>query len=136
MKADVQIEGPRKRQHGEDQGKRVEDTGLKIAQEGRTTKIVRTPVGNVTVPKKLSEEVLRRIRPPVNVPKKESLVSEEHRIEKEEHQADRYPEREPIFESAQFHIQKDVHFYIIIITKGPGFSPGKSAPKVGSESHV
>ena len=74
MKADVKIERPWKRQGGEDQGRRVENTGLKVAEEWRATKIIRAPVGDGTVLQKLSEKVLCRIEPPVNVPKKESPV--------------------------------------------------------------
>jgi hypothetical protein len=74
MKADVKVKGPWKRQGGEDQGRRVEDTGLKVAEEWRATKIIWAPVGNETVLQKLSDKVLCRIEPPVNVPKKESPV--------------------------------------------------------------
>ena len=74
MKADLQIERPWKRQGGEDQGRRVEDSGLKVAEEWRAAKIIRAPVGDGTVLQDLREKMLRRIEPSVNVPKKESLV--------------------------------------------------------------
>jgi hypothetical protein len=44
MKADVKIERPWKGQGGEDQGGRIEDAGLQIAEEWRATKIIRAPV--------------------------------------------------------------------------------------------
>lgn len=74
MKADVQIERPWKRQGGKDQGRRVEDTGLKVAEEWRAAKIIWAPVGDGTVLQDLRQKMLCRIKPSVNVPKKESLI--------------------------------------------------------------
>ena len=86
MKAYVQIEGPRKRHGREDQRWEVEDTGLKVAEEWRAAEIIWAPVGNETVLQKLSEEVLCRIKPPMNVPKKEGVAGEKNRVKKEESQ--------------------------------------------------
>jgi len=49
MKTDVKIEGPRKGKEGEDQARRVEDTGLKVAEEGSAAKIVWAPVRDESV---------------------------------------------------------------------------------------
>lgn len=92
MQADVQIEGPRKGQEGEDQARRVEDSGLKVAEEWSAAKVIRAPVGNNPLLQGSGEEVLSRIKPSMNIPKKERVVGEKHRMKKEKHQKGRYSE--------------------------------------------
>lgn len=129
MQTDVHVEGQRKGQEGEEQAGRVEDTGLKVTEEGGAAEIIRAPVGDGVVLEGLSKKIFCRIKPPVNVTKKESLSRKKDRMEKKKNQPDRQTERHALFQNAQFHIQKDIYFDIIIITKVPGFSPGKTAPK-------
>ena len=89
MKADVKSEGPGRGQEGEDQARRVEDTGLKVTEECRAAKIIRAPVRDESVLQELGEEVFCRIKPPMNVPKKEGVVGEKDRVKKEKHQEGR-----------------------------------------------
>jgi len=103
MKADVQIEGPRKGQEGEDQARRVEDTGLKVAEERSAAKIIRAPVRDESALQELGEEMLCRIKPPMNVPKKEGVVGEKNRVKEEEHQEGRYSEAGLIYQVVQSH---------------------------------
>ncbi|MCU0597168.1 MAG: hypothetical protein MUC98_17135 [Desulfobacterota bacterium] len=103
MKADVKIEGPGKGQEGEDQARRVEDTGLKVTKERSAAKIIRAPVRDESVLQELGEEVLSRIKPPMNVPKKEGVVGEKNRVKEEEHQEGRYSEAGMIYQIVQSH---------------------------------
>jgi len=103
MKADVKIEGPGKGQEGEDQARRVEHTGLKVAEERSAAKITRAPVRDESVLQELGEEVFCRIKPPMNVPKKKSVVGEKNRVKKEEHQEGRYSEAGLIYQVVQSH---------------------------------
>ena len=89
MKADVQVEGPGEGQEGEDQARRVEDTGLKVTEEWRATKIIRAPVRDESVLEELGKEVFCRIKPSMNVPKEERPVGDKNRVKKEEHQQGR-----------------------------------------------
>lgn len=89
MEAHIHIEGQWKRNGCEDQRGRVEDTGLKVAEEWRAAEIVWAPERNVTVLQKLSEEMFCRKKPTVNIPKKEGVVREKNTVKKEEHQESR-----------------------------------------------
>ena len=103
MKANIQIEGPRKGQEGEDQARRVENTGLEVAEERGAAKIIRAPVRDGSVLQELGEEVLCRVKPPMNVTKKESVVGEKNRVKKKEHQESRYSEAAMIYQVVQSH---------------------------------
>jgi len=92
---------------------------LQIAEEWSAAKIMRAPVWNGNVLQDPSEKILCWIRPAVNVSKKKGLARKKDRLKKEENQTGRYSEGSALFQNAQFHIQKEVSFDIIIVTKGP-----------------
>lgn len=103
MQADVQIEGPGKGQEGEDQARRIEDAGLKVAEERSAAEVIRAPVGDNSVLQGLGEEVLSRIKPPVHIPKEERVAGEKNRVEKEKHQEGRYSEADMIDQAVRSH---------------------------------
>jgi hypothetical protein len=103
VKAHVSIERPWKREEGKEQGRRVEHTGLEVAEKWRAAEIIWAPVGNESVLQGLREEMLCRIEPPMNVPKEEGVVGEKNRVKKEEHEEGGYREGGMFCQRAQSH---------------------------------
>ena len=103
METHVPVEGPGEGQESEDQGWRVKNAGLKVAEEWGAAKIARAPVGDNSALQGLAEKIFRWIKPPVNVTEEEGAVREKKGMKKKKHQEGRHSGRSKLYQMVRSH---------------------------------